>query len=191
MGARRVDAEQPAAAERRSAISLDALILVMVTGLTLHLDSYNKVLYTTPSLNAMAVGLLGFYLALDVLGRPLLDGAPRARRLFYGGKGVILAGIIVMVLLWPTVNMIGMRHASHPWQYVHDTSINVEAATNFLLQGKNPYTQQYFHTALVKFGWYSGPKYGYGPNPALWWTDTFPGQELLTVPFMLASQATL
>src|SRR5690348_5293539 len=67
-----VDAEQPAGIERRGALSLDALVLVMVTGLTLHLDSYHKIIYTTPGINAMVVGMLGIYLALDVLGRPLL-----------------------------------------------------------------------------------------------------------------------
>lgn len=185
-----MNVEQPAGVERRGGVSLDALILVMVTGLTLHLDSFKSTLYTTPALNAIVVGLLGAYLALDVLGRPLLDRSSRARRLFYGSKGAVLAAIVTLMLLWPTFNMIGLRHATHPWQYVHDTSINVEAATGFLLAGQDPYAQRYFHTDLAKFGWYHGPKYGYGANPALWWTDTFPGQELVTVPFMLAAQAT-
>lgn len=176
---------------RRGGLSLDALVLIMVTGLTLHLDSFKSTTYTTPGLAAIAVGLLGLYLALDVLGQPLLHGAARARRLFYGGKGAILAAIIALMLIWPTLNMIGQRHASRPWLYVHDTSINVEEATKFLLAGKDPYAQTYFNTPLAQWNWQSEPQYGYGLNPALWLTDTFPGQELLTVPFMLAAQATL
>jgi len=60
--------EQRAGAARRGGISLDALVLVLVTGLTLHQDSFLRTPLTTPTLNAIAVGLVGLYLALDVLG---------------------------------------------------------------------------------------------------------------------------
>jgi Glycosyltransferase family 87 len=183
--------EQRAGAARRGGISLDALVLVLVTGLTLHQDSFIRTPLTTPTLNAIAVGLVGLYLALDVLGQPLLAHGTGARRLFYGGKGAVLAAIVGLVLIWPTCHLIALRHVNGPATYVHDTSINVEEATKFLLAGKDPYSQTYFHTPLAQFGWHSEPKYGYGPNPALWWTDTFPGQELVTVPFLLASRATL
>ena len=175
----------------RGGVSIDALVLVMVTGLTLHLDSFKKTDYTTPGLNAIAVGLLGLYLALDVLGGPLRHGAVRGRRLFYGSKSLVLAAIIGLIVIWPTVNLIGQRHASGPSLLVHDTSINVEAATKFLLAGKDPYAQTYFNTPLAGFNWDAGHHYGGTRNPALWETDTFPGQELVTVPFYLLSQATL
>jgi len=176
------------AGARRGGISLDALVLILVTGYTLHNDSYTGVPYTTSWLNAIAVGLLGLYLALDVLLAPLAAMGARARRLFYGGKSVVLGGLIVLLLVWPTVTLIGQRHADGPATHVHDTSINVEEATKFLLAGKDPYAQTYFHTPLAQFGWYSGPQYGYGPNPALYWTDTFPAQEEITVPFILAAR---
>jgi len=189
--------EQREGTARRGGISLDALVLILVTGLTLHLDSFRAVdtgrvtPYTNPTLNAVAVGLLGLYLLVDVLGAPLVDRGVRARRLFYGGKGAVLAAILAVMLLWPTINMIGQRHATQPWKSVHDTSLNVEAATGFLLTGKDPYAQTYFNTPLAKFGWDVQHKYGAAPNPALYWTDTFPGQELVTVPVMLAADATL
>ncbi len=183
--------EQSARQGRRAGISLDALVLLLVTGLTLHLDSFKATTFTTPALNAISVGLLGLYLALDILGQPLQAGRAVARRLYYGGKSAVLAGIVILVLLWPTVHMIGLRHASQPWMYVHDTSINVEEATKFLLAGKDPYTQTYFKTPLARWAWQSNAANGYGPNPALWLTDTFPGQELITVPAMLTARATL
>ena len=83
--------EHRAGAARRGGISLDALVLVLVTGLTLHQDSFLRTPLTTPTLNAIAVGLVGLYLALDVLGQPLLAHGTGARRLFYGGKGTVLA----------------------------------------------------------------------------------------------------
>jgi hypothetical protein len=174
----------------RGGISLDALVLVMVTGLTLHLDSYTSTTYTSPVLNAIAVGLLGLYVVLDVLAKPLLL-TRRTVRLYYGAKGLVLAAMIGLLLIWPTVHLIALRHSTQPWMYVHDTSINVEEATKYLLAGKDPYSQTYFNTPLAKFAWYTGRHYGYGSNPALWWTDTFPGQELVTAPFLLASKATL
>ncbi len=183
--------QQIAGGTRRGGISLDALVLILVSGYTLHQDSHTGIPYTTPWLNAVAVGLLSLYLALDVLLAPLAALGKGARRLYYGGKGAVLAALVVLLLVWPTVNFIGQRHAGRP-QTVHDTSINVEEATKFLLAGKDPYAQTYFNTPLAGFQWYSGPQYGYEPNnPALWWTDTFPGQEEVTVPAMLASQATL
>jgi len=178
------------AGTRRGGISLDALVLILVTGYTLHNDSYSGVPYTTPWLNAIAVGLLGLYLALDILLAPLAALGARARHIFYGGKSVVLGGLIVLLLVWPTINFIGQRHADGPATHVHDTSINVEEATKFLLAGKDPYAQTYFNTPLAHFRFYSGPQYGYEPNnPALYWTDTFPAQEELTVPFILAARA--
>jgi len=185
-----VGVQQISGGTRRGGISLDALTLILVTGYTLHNDSHTGIPYTTPWLNAVAVGLLGLYLALDVLLAPLAVAGRGSRRIFYGGKGVVLAALVALLLVWPTVNFIGQRHAGRP-QTVHDTSINVEEATKFLLAGKDPYTQTYFDTPLAKFGWHSEPMYGYGPNPALWWTDTFPGQEEVTVPAMLLARATL
>jgi len=175
---------------RRGGISLDALVLILVTGYTLHNDSYAGVPYTTPWLNAIAVGLLGLYLAFDVLLAPLAAMGARARHLFYGSKSAALGGVIVLLLVWPTVTLIGQRHADGPATHVHDTSINVEEATKFLLAGKDPYAQTYFKTPLAQFKYYSEPQYGYEPNnPALYWTDTFPAQEELTVPFILAARA--
>src|SRR2546428_12104416 len=55
--------EQRAGAARRGGISVDALVLVLVTGLTLHQDSFIRTPLTTPALNAIAVGLVGLYLA--------------------------------------------------------------------------------------------------------------------------------
>jgi len=170
-------------------ISLDTLVLILVTGMTLHQDSFHGVRYITPGLNAIAVGLLGLYVLLDVLGAPLREGSRRRRRLFFGGKSAILAGIVALLVLWPTVNLIGQRHADGVLNTVHDTSINVEEGAKFLLAGKDFYAQTYFNTPLAQFNWRLHP--GYGPNPALWLTDTFPGQELITVPFMLVSNATL
>ncbi len=181
------DSQRP----RSGGISLDALVLILVTGMTLHQDSFKGVRYITPGLNAIAVGLLGLYVLLDVLGAPLREGGRRSRRLFFGGKSAILAGIVALLVLWPTVNLIGQRHTMGLRNTVHDTSINVEEGTKFLLAGKDFYAQTYLNTPLADFKWHNEPQYGYGPNPALWLTDTFPGQELITVPFMLASNATL
>src|SRR5919108_6576303 len=104
--------EQRAGAARRGGISLDALVLVLVTGLTLHQDSFIRTPLTAPALNAIAVGLVGLYLALDVLGQPLLARGPWSRRVFYGGKGAVLAAIVGLVLIWPTCHLIALRHVS-------------------------------------------------------------------------------
>src|SRR5437868_15300441 len=104
--------EQRAGAARCGGISLDALVLVLVMGLTLHQDSFIRTPLTTPTLNAIAVGLVGLYLALDVLGQPLLARGPGSHRLFYGGKGAVLAAIVRLLLVWPTCHLIGLRHVS-------------------------------------------------------------------------------
>ncbi len=174
---------------RRFGLSFDALMLVLATGLTLHQDSFANTPYILPGINAIAVGLLGLYLVMDVVGAPLQEGTARARRFFYSSKALLVAALLAFLVIAPTVDLIGARHVAGVRGAVHDTSINVEEGVKFLLQGKDFYAQNYLHTPLAQFQWHTGSKYGYGVNPALYLTDTFPAQELITVPFYVLSNA--
>jgi hypothetical protein len=89
------------------------------------------------------------------------------------------------VVVWPETYGILARHAAHPWNYVHDTAMQVEEAMKFLLAGKDFYAQTYVHTPMVH--WYSSPAMA----AALYHVDRLPFGIVGSVPFYLVAQSTL
>lgn len=124
-------------------------------------------------LNAFSLGLLAGYLLLDLA--PL----GRARRL----KWVLLAGLVVTALLLPAGKLILLRQGSGPASYTHDGGvIQTEITIQYLLQGKNPYVEEYIDTPMAEWGFsrYRTALYHY---PYLPWTFLF------SAPFYLAGTA--
>src|SRR5919204_194896 len=135
-----------------------------------------------PSATLIAVAatvLLGVYWAVAFFRRPGED----AGRAFRVQLAIVLA-LIGLLVVMPTLAAIGDRHDTAPYRDVHDSALQIELATGMLLHGQDYYRATYFHTPLAQW-WPVGP-----PNPALYHTDSLPFQEELTVPFMLAGNAT-
>lgn len=125
-------------------------------------------------LNALTLGLLLGYLVVD-LG---LQGKTRQR-----GKWLLLTGLLLTTLFLPTGKLILLRQGSGPASYTHDGGvIQTEATIQFLLQGKNPYTENYDQTPMAEWGFskFRTALYHY---PYLPWTFVF------SAPFYLLGQA--
>ncbi len=82
----------------------------------------------------------------------MLDLAlPQDRQLRW--KGLVLAGILMTAVLLPTGKLILLRQGSGPASYAHDGGvIQTEATVQFLLEGKNPYREDYVDTPMAEWG---------------------------------------
>jgi hypothetical protein len=125
-------------------------------------------------LNALTLALLLLYLLVDL-------GLARRRQVPW--KSWLLAGILLTALFLPATKLILLRQGSGPASYTHDGGvIQTEATVRFLLEGKNPYVEDYTATPMAEWGFsrYRTALYHY---PYLPWTFLF------SAPFYLAGQA--
>jgi hypothetical protein len=98
-------------------------------------------------------------------------------------KWAALTWIVLFALFFPTVKLILLRDQSGPASYTHDGGvIQTEATIQFLLNGKNPYVEDYVETPMAEWGFseYRTALYHY---PYLPWTFLF------SAPFYLVGQA--
>jgi hypothetical protein len=122
---------------------------------------------------AVTLGLLAVYLITDLA----LYGPWRRV------KWVILAGIILTAVFLPAGKLILLRQGSGPASYTHDGGvIQTEATIRFLLQGRNPYVEDYMDTPMAEWGFneFRTAIYHY---PYLPWTFLF------SAPFYMLGQA--
>lgn len=125
-------------------------------------------------LNALALGGLLVYALLDLA----LQEPHRTR-----WKAGLLAFIVVAAVVAPTTKLILLRVANGPASYTHDGGvIQTEATIRFLLEGKNPYVEDYVATPMAEWGFsqYRTALYHY---PYLPWTFVF------SAPFFVTGQA--
>src|SRR3989344_2072055 len=111
----------------------------------------------------------------------------------------ILRPKLIKFLLWPIIiivlgatmwTAIVDRSKTAPVYGVHDIILQQETAMRFLLQGKNPYKEQYFGTPVEEFN-YDEPGNPDASNPALYhfvmppWYLLFPyGIYFLSTPLL-------
>jgi hypothetical protein len=115
-------------------------------------------------LNALTLGGLIAYALLDL-------GLREPHRTRW--KAALLAFIVVTAVVAPTTKLILLRAANGPASYTHDGGvIQTEATIRFLLEGKNPYTEDYVETPMAEWGFsqYRTALYHY---PYLPWTFVF------------------
>jgi len=168
--------------DRRTHLSLDFLLLLLVVPQSLART-------TTPILAldaALTMGLLALYALVDVR----MDGwnrvdLPRLATRNWRLRLTLILAIVGIVVVWPEMSAILGRHAAHPWNYVHDTAMQVEEAMRFLLAGKDFYAVTYVHTPMIH--WYSSPAIA----QALYHVDRLPFGIVGSLPAFLAAKATL
>ncbi|MBV7336610.1 hypothetical protein KFU94_51935 [Chloroflexi bacterium TSY] len=99
------------------------------------------------------IGLVLFALTIGgVLGYLIVD-LVRTKVWHIRLKWFFLWFILCTTLILPTTKFILLRQQSGPASYTHDGGvIQTEAATSFLLQGKNPYTEDYDETPMAEWG---------------------------------------
>src|SRR5262249_2165408 len=136
---------------------------------------------------ALVMGLIAAYALLDLRGHMVGSGRGtastpgRTDRL----RIALVLSLIGVLVIWPEVYGILARHVAHPWNYVHDVSMQVEEAMRFLLAGKDFYAQTYVHTPMVH--WYASP----AMSAALYHTDRTPFGIIGSLPSYLFAQATI
>ena len=122
---------------------------------------------------ALTLGLLIFYFLVDL-------GMRESRA--FRWKGLLLGAILVTAVLLPTMKLILLRAENGPASYTHDGGvIQTEATIRYLLEGKNPYTEDYVDTPMAEWGFsrFRTALYHY---PYLPWTFVF------SAPFYVGGQ---
>lgn len=115
-------------------------------------------------LQATTLGMLILYGLVDIF----LNGHWQLRL-----KWILLGTIILTALYLPTTKFILLREIRGPASYTHDGGvIQTEATIQFLLEGKNPYVEDYTETPMAEWGFseYRTALYHY---PYLPWTFIF------------------
>jgi len=128
-----------------------------------------------------AISILAFlaYVLLDLFKDRL------GEKTLFRWKYLLLWAIILTLVILPALKMTILRHENLPQSYSHDGGvIQTEAATNFFLQGKNPYIETYRNTPMAEWGFEQF-------RTALDHYPYLPATFVLSAPIKLLSQATL
>ncbi|NIN65099.1 MAG: hypothetical protein GTO63_10430 [Anaerolineae bacterium] len=133
-----------------------------------------------PGVGALLILVLGSYAVLDAVARSSAR-LGSARTVFNLKLMLALLAIFLAVVL-PTVSGMIMRRGAEPWQYTHDGAIQIEESIKYLLQGKNPYTEDYLGTPLAQWEYAFQGDEG---NPALYHNVYLPFISLFSIPFYL------
>ncbi|MGB3904601.1 MAG: hypothetical protein WBB22_06720 [Anaerolineae bacterium] len=157
---------------RRKPPSID-VILLLVVGVPL-------VFQVDQVVGALLILTIGSYAVLDTVAGSSLWAAP-VPRLFNLKLTLVMLAIFLVVVL-PTVSGIMMRKTTTPWQYIHDGAIQIEESIKYLLQGRNPYTEDYLATPLAQWEYVEE---GIKENPALYHNAYLPFIFLFSTPFYL------
>lgn len=134
---------------------------------------------TAPVITPFLLLALGMYIGADLW----LSG-----RLQFLIKGGIVWFSILSFVILPTLAAIATRHNTLPYLYVHDGAIQIEEAANFLLQGKNPYVENYATTPMASWPFHEP---GVGVNPALYHLTYMPLLPLISAPLYALLRTTL
>lgn len=129
--------------------------------------------------------LFGF-LFLSLLSYVAIDLIKIKETLFLKIKNILLFSIIAVTILASFSSAIIVRHQTHPIYNVHDIVIQQESAIRYLLDGKNPYSENYFNTPLEQWN-YSDKEI----NPALYHFVMEPFYLIFALPFYFLSNHTI
>lgn len=132
------------------------------------------------------VGLILIVLALGcLLAYWLVDEFVAAERPRFRIKLILIWTIVLLTVFGPSLKLTLLRHDNGPASYSHDGGvIQTEATIDYLLQGRNPYVEDYLDTPMAEWGIseFRTALYHY---PYLPWTFLF------SAPFRLFSDAAI
>lgn len=123
---------------------------------------------------------------LSLLGNFVLDLINIKPKTYSLLKTIFLWVTIVVVLGSVFSAVIIERHITHPIYKIHDMPLQQEIAMRFLLDGKNPYAENYFGTFLEQWNYSESEK-----NPALYHFVLLPFYLLFAFPFYFFSNLTI
>ena len=125
----------------------------------------------------LIVGALGCLLAYLVA-----EELVRSDRARYRVSLVLIWAIVLLTVVAPSLKLTLLRHNSGPASYSHDGGvIQTEATIDMLLQGRNPYVEDYLTTPMAEWG--------IGEfRTALFHYPYLPWTFLFSAPFKLAAE---
>lgn len=124
-------------------------------------------------LKALFYAVITFFFILYLIIDLLKNQNILRENIVFKMKLFLILFTVFIVVIIPTVCKIYI----FPKFYAHDGGVlQVEEAVKFLLNGKNPYSQNYKDTILKFYSW---GRY----NPALWFYVYLPGSFLISCPF--------
>lgn len=120
------------------------------------------------------------YVVADLFQPPGDAPPPRVFRV----KMALVFAIIGTTVVAQSLYLVGLRHVTGPAAYTHDGGvIQTEETIKFLLQGKNPYVEDYTKTPMAEWG--------LDLRTALYHYPYLPWTFLFSLPFALLSNAAL
>jgi hypothetical protein len=137
--------------------------------------------------NALLVIGVMTYVLLDLVfperGETAVSPTRRQRLLFMARLIIVFYVLMTAVLLFTGFN-IAQRRAEGPATHAHDGLIQTEIAIEYLLDGKNPYTENYLDTPMADFTGQEPPL----TDAPLYHNAYLPFLFIGSIPFYLLSQ---
>ena len=164
---------------RRSPVALDTALLVLIFTLSL---IYSRLLNTHDAGIYRAIHIVSLLVLIAVIGYMIVDFFVKDDTKQNLIKTGLLITLTVLVALGPQATAIYYRHITKPFTYITDSAVQTEEAVKMVLNGKNPYVEDYNKTPLEPMD----PK-----SPALQHYVYLPVTFLLPVPFYLMIKGVL
>lgn len=183
-----------------SPVGLDSLFLLatlfpMTARWDAYYASYSRVLPVEAiGIFSVLAYLLGVtYVILDYFGRTRDTTSARL---------VVFGLLAVNLVVGPMVTSMVVRHVTGQTErWIHDTPLQIEAATDALLQGQNPYATDYIDTPLARWPYYNGPMWSSNwaeppppearVNPAIYHVAYLPFTLLIALPAKFLTTLTI
>ncbi len=161
-------------------LSLD-LIIIFIFGFLFLMNWDQTVIFNFIVFFGLCLG----YLWLD---KKIFETAVEARaEQLWRYKTILFFSIIGFFICVTLIPNILLRH-QNPDLPVHDNVQQMEPAIEFLLQGKNPYTENYFGTELEKSAYIFTTQGQVLFNPALFHVIKLPFHIIFSVPFQIIAK---
>jgi uncharacterized membrane protein len=148
---------------------MDALLFTLLVSFFLLTQGYALVF------NVVLIGAIIFYWVGAIWAARL--GA-NAQKLKY----LSIALVVCVVLAFGTINVVLERYGTAPYLFAHDGLIQSEEATRMILEGKNPYVENYVDTPMALWDFQIGD---FTVNPALHHYPYMPFTFLVAVPIQI------
>jgi hypothetical protein len=133
----------------RSPISLDAVVFALLCAAYLPMrfiiPAPPVIPGSVPATVILIAAVVGYF-ALDVINAR----SARTIRRVWLGKWLLVVIAIGVITLAPLLLNILVRQQSAPYLHAHDGLLQTEAATQFVLSGKNPYVETYYQTPMAQ-----------------------------------------
>ncbi len=165
----------------RFTLPLDTLLLLVLATANLWFNQVS---------GAFIVTLIALYVLLGWLAPAMPDEMSKPRRRDRAAFSIRLFIVLMVVMVagaLPTLEEIALRQRQGGTAHANDGVIQTEAAVQYILNGQNPYTEDYWNTPMADWQrgeqpWTDAPIYH---NPYL------PFLFIGSIPFYQLSQATL